>query len=389
LARWWRLILASPFLCIACWALFTAARWSLARSWPAVPCVISASSVEEVGGNRPYVFSVRYRYTWAGGQYEGWTDQKDFKGSSDIADAERRARAFPTGSHCVCYVNPDHPTEAVLEFDNVWLPIAGAVFALHYSAFFVLKGRAQWAAIGSFFALAGLGCYVGFFALPLWRALRSQGWPATPCAVQSGCVRSERHQYETTYWPDVVYCYDVNGVTYRANTWNASDVGSPWYYGARGVVRRQPPGIVTTCYVNPSDPSEAVLTRSLSSTQWFGVWPLAMIVMGVSEVIVSITGRWIKVGRPRFWGTLALGAATTSSLTVLWITGADLLRDYREGFADWPEFVSVAVAGLFSAALTAFWVSLAAHRRGRVAATVPSVIWDGEIDRAPKRKGGR
>ena len=385
--RSWRLLLAIPFWCIACWAAYTAFRWSLARSWPAVPCVISAGSVEEVHGNRPYVFRVRYRYTWAGKDYEGRTHQEDHEGTFDIVEADRLARAFPIGSNSTCYVNPGRPSQAVLEHDNVWIPIAIAVFALHYGGFFVLKGRAWRAVGGSFLAAIGLGCYVGFFGSPLWKALRSQGWRATACVIQSGCVRSERHLYNTTYWPDVVYCYDVNGVTYRANTGNASDVGSPWYYGARGIIHRHPPGMVTTCYVNPSDPSEAVLVRSLSSTQWFGVWPLVMIVMGASEVVASFTARKIKVGRPRFWGTLALGAATTSALTVLWITGADLLRDCQDGVADGLEATSVAIAGLFSVGLMLAWISLAANRPGRGTATAPPVVWDREIDRPPKRTG--
>jgi hypothetical protein len=381
------LLLATPCWFITGWAAYTAVRWSLARSWPAVPCVISTSWVEEVSGDKPYIFRVSYRYTRAGKEYEGLTYQEDRKGSSDIAEADRLARAFPAGSNSICYVNPGQPNEAVLEHDNLWIPIFVAIFMLHSGACLGLTGRRWRAAGGSFLAFMGLGCYVGFFGLPLCKALCGQGWRATPCTVQSACVRSSDKLYHTNYWPDVVYLYEFNGVAYRANTYNVSDVGSPWYYGARGVVRRHPPGMMTTCYVNPSDPSEAVLVRALSGTQWFGVWPLVMIMMGASLVVESFTGREFKVGTPRFWGTLALGAATASTLTVLWITGADLIRDYQEGLADWPESMSIAIAGLFSAGLMLAWVSLAVSRRGRVAAGAPLVVWDSEIDRPPNRKG--
>jgi hypothetical protein len=113
--------------------------------------------------------------------------------------------------------------------------------------------------------------------------------------------------------------------------------------------------------------------------------------MGILELIKSITGRELKVGTPRLWGTLALGAATTSALTTLWITGVDLLGDWREGVSDWPEYLAVTIAGLVSAGLLLTWISLAANPLGRSSwpgsAAKPTVIWDREIDRVPKAKG--
>jgi hypothetical protein len=381
------LLVAAIFCAIAAWAAYTAVRWSLARSWPAVPCVITRSSAEETPTDSRYVFRATYRYTWAGRPYEGRTYREDYSGSYDIAEADRLARTFPVGSHGVCYVNPGNPSQALLEHDNVWIPVAAVVVMLHGGAAFVLAGRRGRAAIGSLVALMGLSCYVIGFAPALSRGLRSLGWRATPCLIESGQVRSARGLWHTNYWPDVIYRYEVDDAAYRANTINASDVGSPWYYGAKGVVRRHPPGMVMTCYVNPSDPSEAVLDQTLSGTQWFGIWPLVMIVMGVSLVISSVTGREIKVGTPRFWGTLALGAATTSAMTAFWITGADLFRDYRDGVAEWPEYEGVAIACMTSTVFMLAWVLLAANRRGRGAATTPLVVWDREMDRLAGGEG--
>jgi hypothetical protein len=383
-------LLAAVCCVFAGWAAYTAVRWTLARSWPAVPCVITRSSVEDTRGDKPYEVRVTYRYIWTGRPYEGRVYKEDYSGSYDIADADRIVRAFPVGSHPACYVNPGDPSQALLEHDNVWIPISIAVVMLHSGVTVVLVGRKSGAVMGSFLAVMGLGCYVVGFALPLSRGLRSLGWRARPCVVQTGQVRSARGFYHETYWPDVVYRYEVDGVPYRANTINASDVGSPWYYGARGAVRRYPPGAVTTCFVNPSDSSEAVLVRSLSGTQWFGIWPLAMTVMGASLVVSSITGREVKIGKPWLWGTLALGAATTTALAALWITGADLLRDHGEGLAEWPEYVAVMIAGMFSAGLMLVWVLWAANQRsqrgrGR-AAMMPSLVWDREIDRMPVRE---
>ena len=102
----------------------------------------------------------------------------------------------------------------------------------------------------------------------------------------------------TVYWPDIVYSYELDGVRFRANTYNASDVGSPWYYGARGIVRRHPSGMKTTCYVNPSDPTQAVIVRTPSGTHWFGVWPLAIAVLGSLTIVESVARSPIRFGAP-------------------------------------------------------------------------------------------
>jgi hypothetical protein len=386
---------------IAGWAAYTAVRWSLARYWPAVPCVVTGSVVQDVSRERPYRFQVAYRYSWAGRVYDGSTYREECGGSADIAEADRLARAFPIGTHRICYVNPGNPSQAVLVHDPVWIPATVAVANLLAGAFFarllVAGTRRRGALAAPFHVLliaAGLGVYVFIFGLPLSKGLRSLGWQATPCVIQSGQVRSVFHggwPSFMTYWPDVMYRYEVDGVAYRANTYNVSDVGSPWYYGARGVVRRHPPAMRATCYVNPADPSEAVMDRTPSGTQWFGVWPLGLAVMCALGIVESVTGRGIQLGPPRVWGTLALGAATTSALTILWITGTDLLRDLNEGVSEWPEYLAVAVAGPLSAGLVRAWVSLAVDPGGRNSrarsAAKPPVVWDPEIDRVPKTNG--
>ncbi len=109
--RWFWLFASVICYAVAAVFAFTAVRWTLARSWAAVPAVILSSSVEEVPGDSPYGFRVRYRYTWAGEPYEGRTYQEADSFSCDIAEADRLARAFPVGSRRVCYVNPGYPSE--------------------------------------------------------------------------------------------------------------------------------------------------------------------------------------------------------------------------------------------------------------------------------------
>ncbi|HZW29579.1 MAG TPA: DUF3592 domain-containing protein [Isosphaeraceae bacterium] len=395
-----QLIVAALAWGMAGWAAYTALCWSLARHWPAVPCIVLVSWVDKGDREKPYIFQVKYRYSWGARGYEGRTYQEDYRGSADIAEADRLARAFPIGSNRVCYVNPRKPSQAVLEPDNPWIATVLAVAMFLNGAFLAAVRffpRPRSLLLGApFLIILGLSGYVGFFGRPLWKGLSSLGWRATPCVIQSGVVRPEFHGgliSFTAHWPDLVYRYEVGGVAYRSNTYNASALGSPWYYGARGVVRRHPPGMRATCYVNPADPSEAVLDRTPSGTQWFGVWPLILAVLGGWGIVIAVTGRGDTIGTPRLWGTLALGIGTTSALTVLWITGSDLLRDFGEGVAEWPEYLAVAVAGVVSVGLTCGWIRLAVKHPGQGArhgiATTPSIVWDRELDRIPAAKTRR
>lgn len=395
--KYYGTFIALAALGLAGWAGYTAVRWTLSYRWPAVPCIIQTSRVAQVGGENPYFFEVAYRYKVQGQPLVGGTYQEDYRGSWNIAEAERLARAYPVGAKRLCCVNPSKPSEAVLEHDNIWMPAALALGMLLDGAFlarFFLRPARPGAAPnqgigilgGMFLLLAGLGAYVMFLGLPLSTGLRSFRWVPVPCVVESAKVRSVHHHADvsfTVYWPDIVYRYQVNGISHRANVYNASDVGSPWYYGSRNTVRLYPAGKKATCYVNPDDPFEAVLDRTLSGTQWFGLWPLIMAVLGAAGIIQTLTGRDFSIGSSRSWGSLALAMATGFSVLILIETGDDLILDRKAGIAEPMEHLVVAVAGLVSAVLLTAWIRLALkHGNGMRMGTGPSqpVVWDQEFD---------
>jgi hypothetical protein len=372
------LILAA--LGLAGFALYTAYRWTVALGWPAVPCTIVASGVQELGGETPYRFQVAYEYAWNGQNLAGRVFRDDEHGTSDIAEADRLARAFPVGARRTCFVNPRNPSEAVLRHENVLLPLA-VVACMVPACWFLFA--AFWrgeraAAIPGVLFVGGMGTagFIGFFGWPVWTWAESLRWVPTPCVVRSAEIRS-RHQHGevsfTVYWPDIVYAYQVGGVAYRANTHNASFLGSPWYYGSRRMVRLHPARRVTTCFVDPSDPSRAVLERSFSGTQWFGIWPLMMVLIAIGALFEHTTGRKVRLGTPRLWGSLALAAASAFACLVLLDTGSDLLADRRAGVADVQEVLVVGVAGVVAAVLLAGWTRVSVRsRRGSGTAGLPN-----------------
>jgi hypothetical protein len=370
------LILAA--LGLAGFALYTAYRWTVALGWPAVPCTIVASGVQELGGETPYRFQVAYEYAWNGQNLVGRVFREDDHGTTDIAAADQLVRAFPVGVRRTCFVNPSNPSEAVLRHENVLLPLAvvACVVPAGWFLFAAFWKGERAAAIPGVVFLFGMGTasIVGFFGWAFFTWAESLRWIPTPCVVRSAEIRSRHHHGEvsfTVYWPDMVYTYQVGGVAYRANTYNASFLGSPWFYGSRRVVRLHPAGRVTTCFVDRSDPSRAVLDRSFSGTQWFGLFPLMMVIVAAGALFEHMTGRKVRFGTPRLWGSLTLAAASAFACLVLLDVGSDLLADRRAGVADVQEVLVVGVVGVVAALLLAAWTRVSIRPRTGSATASP------------------
>ena len=73
---------------------------------------------------------------------------------------------------------------------------------------------------------------------------------------------------DRTYRIDISYKYEVDGrefQSYRYSFWAGSSSGRK---DKQAVVDRFPPGTRAFCYVNPDDPTQAVIDRGLSIEVW-------------------------------------------------------------------------------------------------------------------------
>jgi hypothetical protein len=379
---------------LACWTGYTSARWAMVRGWPAVPCLILSSRVDQNWRNDRYVVHVTYRYLWEGREYVGRMLRQDYSGSWDLAAADRLMRSFPAGAARVCYVNPRSASEAVLEREQLIAPIGAAALMLLFGAvsivLFVSPGL-LWHAAGPFLIVLGTFGFISWFCIPLSQGLSSRGWQPRPCIVLAGEVRS-RYQASwpvsyTVYWPDIVFRYEVDGVTYRSNLYQATYLGTAWFYGPRRIVRSFPPGLRTTCFVNPTDPNEAVLDIGFSGTLWFGLALLPVALIATVDTCRSVLRGKLRLGSPGLWGWLALGTVAAFSLLIFQAMGTDLVHDHYAGRADWPEYAGVAVAGSVTILVLLAWFGLAIdHAKGGPGQVAASKIEkkaglrDGEID---------
>jgi hypothetical protein len=112
------------------------------------------------------------------------------------------------------------------------------------------------------------GCGIGYFmsALPLYRAWQASYWTPTACEVISSRVL---HGDDTSR-ADIVYRYDVGGRQYTANRYNFIP-GSTNDSTVPAVVAKHAPGTKFECYVDPADPSRAVINRTPTLWYYFGL----------------------------------------------------------------------------------------------------------------------
>ncbi len=111
-------------LVVAGWMIITglippAMTWMDMRSWEPIPCEILSSEVIEVWKEdaEEYDVSVQYRYLFGSREYVGEKYVAYGTPMRRHNSVEKKIKKYPAGSTAICYVNPEHPDQAVLSRD--------------------------------------------------------------------------------------------------------------------------------------------------------------------------------------------------------------------------------------------------------------------------------
>jgi len=135
------------------------------------------------------------------------------------------------------------------------------------------------------FAAAGAAAFYFVTFLPLWGVTRAQSWTETPCTIVTSEVKVHDGDDGDTYSIDIQYEYTVDGLPYRGEKYHFMPGASSGRKGKQAVVDRYPVGLATSCYVNPSDPREAVINRGLTMDMWWGLFPLPFLAVGIGGLL--------------------------------------------------------------------------------------------------------
>jgi hypothetical protein len=196
-------------------------------------------------------------------------------GNFEVAETIAR---YPVGKIVTVYYNPRTPKDAVLERDApkgvfgcvIWMVvlgvagILGSFYGFNQITIFLTErvGNAPIVV-----ALSAMGCVALLFGAALYKhGSTARRWPK----VSGRITRSEVDEFRgrigddspltTLYRPLIAFAYEYNGIKYSGDhAAQAGKVTSNSAFFAKRAVATYPPGKVIEVYVNPQNPSEAML----------------------------------------------------------------------------------------------------------------------------------
>lgn len=297
------------------------------QAWIERPGKVLSSGIDiDPSSNEPYTPRVEYNYTHGGRTYTSSAISSSDPATNDYRDAQAYTLNYPPGATATVYVNPNQPSEALLDtggIESLGTLLFGIVFLCLFSGipltiiigmWWPKRGgnseqdqRAQAARargkrstggliggliFGGVFAAAGIGMLIFMTILPLWRTASAQAWSQVPCVVE----RSELLRFEgddgPTYRIDILYRYEIEGQSYGSNRYSFSSFGSSsGQTGKQKTISQYPVGKQTTCYVDPADPTQAVLHRGLSLANLWGLFPIPFAAVGLGVIYFTLFGK--------------------------------------------------------------------------------------------------
>jgi hypothetical protein len=167
------------------------------------------------------------------------------------------------------------------------------------------------------FAAVGIGTLYPLSIRPMARTIDAQSWVATPCKVLRAEVRSRDSSDGTTYSVYIQYRYEINGQTYTSDRFDFMGGSSSGYGGKAVIVAVYRSADNPVCYVDPANPSQAVLRRGLHANLLLALFPLPFLLVGFGGAIYTLGGKQTRnAASAQPWSPQPTGAAPTD-LTVL------------------------------------------------------------------------
>lgn len=136
-----------------------------------------------------------------------------------------------------------------------------------------------------FFAMGAFFCWIGGLQ-PLFKVIESATWPTVPCIITQSEVERNSSSDGTTYRIDIQFRYSFEGHSYTGGAYDFSPGASSGYEGKRRIADSYPVGKQASCLVNPKDPEEAVLSRSVPRLIYFAI-PFSSLFMVVGLGIMA------------------------------------------------------------------------------------------------------
>jgi len=351
------------------------------RFWNHTPCTILASNIEEKPRSKnPYTFTVTYEYEFNSAGYTSTTYKRSYSGSDEYHKADSIAKRYPQGKDAFCYVNPNEPSKAVIKRGSllvgffILFPLIFVLIGVGgiYGLFFARRKKAKAKPIAvksrrrksgnkvgvgilAIFALAGAGMLYPLTIRPIAKTLDARNWIETPCKIISARVKTHEGDDSDTYSIDIFYEYQFDGKLYKSSRYGFIGGSSSGRSGKAEVVNAYKKAENPACYVNPKDPSEAVLKRGLRLGLLLCLFPLLFLAIGVGGIVHLIRSKKKRNLRPAAKqrpGKTRLASTFDFSLADDAVSGPVVLNTRHSPLA--KLLIIIAVAAIWNGAISIF-----------------------------------
>lgn len=147
-----------------------------------------------------------------------------------------------------------------------------------------------------FFAMGFFFCWIGAIS-PILNVISSGNWPQVPCVITTSEVKTNSGSDGNTYSVLIEFSYQYEGRDYTGGSYDFNDVSSSGYKGKAEIVRKYPLGSVASCWVNPEDPEEAVLSRRIPGIVFFIIPFISLFMVVGLGIMIGALGLF-----PKSWG---------------------------------------------------------------------------------------
>ncbi|ATC63972.1 hypothetical protein CMV30_08430 [Nibricoccus aquaticus] len=154
--------------------------------------------------------------------------------------------------------------------------------------------------LGLFFTVFlafGVGATYALALKPWINVVAARSWVPVNCRILTSEVRHHSGD-SSTYSVEISYAYTfeaqtftLEGRTFTGTRYDFTTGSSSGRKAKQAIVARYRPGSAAVCYVNPKNPSEAVINRSQIRDWGFGFIPLVFVLIGGGGICFAIFGQ--------------------------------------------------------------------------------------------------
>ncbi|WP_042725022.1 DUF3592 domain-containing protein [Chthoniobacter flavus] len=139
------------------------------------------------------------------------------------------------------------------------------------------------------FLVVGSGILYIATIRPLQNVLVARSWLETPCVINSSRVvkvGGAKHGTQS-YRAEIFYAYTIGNTHYTTSNYQFDSGGSDGKEAKQQIVDQYPPGRQTVCYINPTNPGQAVLNRKPNGEMFYGLIGLLFALFGLVGFVSS------------------------------------------------------------------------------------------------------